>query len=92
MCGRFTYPYTWSEIHALYRLTTPPANLQPRYNICPTTPINTVMDRDGRNRPDALGANPVVVEEEGEGDAGDPRAETVADKPMFDRLSSAPGA
>jgi putative SOS response-associated peptidase YedK len=49
MCGRFTYRYTWSEIHALYRLTTPPANLQPRYNICPTTPINTVVARDGRN-------------------------------------------
>jgi putative SOS response-associated peptidase YedK len=49
MCGRFTYRYTWSEIHALYRLTTPPANLQPRYNICPTTPISTVVARDGKN-------------------------------------------
>ena len=49
MCGRFTYRYTWSEIHALYRLTTPPANLQPRYNICPTTTINTVIVEDGHN-------------------------------------------
>jgi putative SOS response-associated peptidase YedK len=39
MCGRFTHRYTWSEIHALYRLTTPPANLQPRYNVWPTTTI-----------------------------------------------------
>ena len=49
MCGRFTYRYTWSEIHALYRLTTPPSNLQPRYNVCPTTTINTVIARDGQN-------------------------------------------
>jgi hypothetical protein len=27
MCGRFSYRYTWSEIHVLYRLTTPPAPL-----------------------------------------------------------------
>ena len=49
MCGRFTYPYSWSEIYALYRLTTLPSNLQPRYKVCPTTTINTVITRDGHD-------------------------------------------
>ena len=33
MCGRFTQAYTWQELVALYRLTVPASNLQPRYNI-----------------------------------------------------------
>jgi putative SOS response-associated peptidase YedK len=39
MCGRFTNKLTWTEIVALYRLAlqAPPHNLQPRYNICPTS-------------------------------------------------------
>jgi putative SOS response-associated peptidase YedK len=48
MCGRFTRQYTWREIHDLYRLTAPTSNLQPRYNICPTTKIDTVIDYDGK--------------------------------------------
>lgn len=48
MCGRFTRSYTWAQLHALYSLNTPPAsNLQPRYNICPTTPIDTVVENAG---------------------------------------------
>jgi putative SOS response-associated peptidase YedK len=44
MCGRFTRNYSWAEIHRLYRLAvkdTP--NLQPHYNICPTTTIDAVI-------------------------------------------------
>jgi putative SOS response-associated peptidase YedK len=41
MCGRFTRYYTWADIQRLYRLTAPASNLQPRYNICPTTDIDT---------------------------------------------------
>ena len=50
MCGRFTRMYTWRELVALYRLTdpAPPSNLQPRYNICPTTTIDVVIERDGK--------------------------------------------
>jgi hypothetical protein len=35
-CGRFTQAYTWRESVALYGLTQPALNLQPRYNIGPT--------------------------------------------------------
>ncbi len=50
MCGRFTNKLTWAEIAALYRLTmpVPPHNLPPRYNICPTDPVDVVTERDGQ--------------------------------------------
>jgi putative SOS response-associated peptidase YedK len=50
MCGRFTYKLTWEEIVRLYRLTldTPARNIQPRYNICPTTPVDVVAAADGK--------------------------------------------
>jgi putative SOS response-associated peptidase YedK len=42
MCGRFAYKLTWPEIATLYRLTLdqPPRNTQPRYNVCPTDPVD----------------------------------------------------
>ena len=51
MCGRFTNRLTWREIVALYRLSVPAEperNLPARYNICPTDPIDAVVERDGR--------------------------------------------
>jgi putative SOS response-associated peptidase YedK len=50
MCGRFTVKATWAEIVALYKLTLdrPPHNLQPRYNVCPTDPIDVVTELDGK--------------------------------------------
>jgi hypothetical protein len=49
MCGRFTNRLTWEEIVRLYRLTVqaPPHNLPPRYNICPTDPVDVLTERDG---------------------------------------------
>ena len=49
MCGRFTNKLTWDEIVRLYRVTmqAPPHNLPPRYNICPTDPVDVVSERDG---------------------------------------------
>jgi putative SOS response-associated peptidase YedK len=46
MCGRFTQSYTWRELVELYRLTQPPRNLQPRYNIAPTTTIDVIRAGD----------------------------------------------
>src|SRR4029077_16693291 len=44
MCDRFTVKATWAEIVSLYRLTmiVPPHNLRPRYNACPTDPVDVV--------------------------------------------------
>ena len=50
MCGRFTARYTWAEVHAYYRLiqSQPPSNMQPRFNVCPTTTIDAVTHDDDR--------------------------------------------
>src|SRR5262245_16825036 len=51
MCGRFTNRLTWREIVALYRLfvpATPERNLPTPYNICPTDPIDAVIEREGK--------------------------------------------
>lgn len=50
MCGRFTNKLTWAEIVALYKLAmqAPPHNMPPRYNICPTDPVDVVTEHDGR--------------------------------------------
>lgn len=43
MCGRFSQTYTWAEIHSMYSLIpATPRNLQPRYNIAPTTQVGVV--------------------------------------------------
>jgi putative SOS response-associated peptidase YedK len=40
---------TWAEIVAMYRLSDrPPHNLQPRFNVCPTDPIDVVTEQDGK--------------------------------------------
>jgi putative SOS response-associated peptidase YedK len=51
MCGRFTRMYTWRELVALYRLTdpSPPSNLQPRYNICPSAITITTCSTASEN-------------------------------------------
>jgi putative SOS response-associated peptidase YedK len=53
MCGRFTYRLTWPVIVRLYRLSLDAAarNTQPRNNICPTTTIDAVIERDDKREP-----------------------------------------
>jgi putative SOS response-associated peptidase YedK len=50
MCGRTTKNYTWEQIHAMYQLTRPAAipNMQPSFNVCPTDPVDVVLERDGQ--------------------------------------------
>jgi putative SOS response-associated peptidase YedK len=52
MCGRSTYKLTWQEIVALYRLALdqPARNTQARYNVCPTTTIDTIVGFDGKRQ------------------------------------------
>lgn len=90
MCGRFTRQYSWHELVALYRLTdrSPPSNLQPRYNICPTTTIDAVLERDGKRTLEQMrwGLVPAWWNKplkEMRLSTFNARAETVASKPMF---------
>ena len=50
MCRRATYKLTWEEIVALYRLTLgqPAVNTRARYNVCPTTTIDTIVEPEGK--------------------------------------------
>lgn len=67
MCGR--------EIVVLYRLSVPASperNLPGRYNICPTDTIDAVVERGGNATScRCVGADPVMVEEKGQGDSRD---------------------
>jgi putative SOS response-associated peptidase YedK len=90
MCGRFTVKMTWAEIVALYKLTLdrPPHNLQPRYNVCPTDPIDAVTERDGMR--DFIRMRWGLVPwwwdkslKELRASTFNARAETVATKPFF---------
>ena len=90
MCGRFTRMYTWEELVKLYRLTDlyMNSNLQPRYNICPTTEIDVVVRGDDARAimPMRWGLVPIWWSKplkEMKMATFNARAETVAEKPMF---------
>ncbi len=87
MCGRFTRQYTWEQLHALYKLSVGGSNLQPRYNIAPTTTIDVVMDRGGKRElmPMRWGLIPSWWKKKANEIPAtfNARAETVATKPMF---------
>jgi hypothetical protein len=92
MCGRSTYKLTWEEIVALYRLTLdqPARNTQARYNVCPTTTIDTVIAQDGARKlvPMRWGLVPSWWSKplkELKLATFNARAETVAEKPFFRR-------
>jgi putative SOS response-associated peptidase YedK len=88
MCGRFTRQYTWREIWELYQLASPASNVQPRYNICPTTIVDAVMERDGKRvlEPMRWGLVPNWWKKslkELKLATFNARAETIMDKPFF---------
>jgi putative SOS response-associated peptidase YedK len=81
--------YTWPELVALYRLSTPPSsNLEPRYNVCPTDTIDAVL-RGGDERalvPMRWGLIPSWWKKplkEMKVASFNARSESVAEKPMF---------
>jgi putative SOS response-associated peptidase YedK len=87
MCGRFTQKYTWRELVELYRPTQAARNLEPRYNVAPTTTIDAVHVRDGSRElvPMRWGLVPswwkkTLKEVPSTFNA---RCETVAEKPVF---------
>ena len=88
MCGRFTQAYTWRELVALYRLTQPAINLQPRYNIAPTTTIDAIVPY-GTDRLELMRMRWGLIPSWWKKTAKEvpstfnARAETVAEKPMF---------
>src|SRR5260370_19272481 len=43
MWGRCTQKYPWEELRRRYRLPQPGRNLGPRYNICPTDPVDVIV-------------------------------------------------
>jgi SOS response associated peptidase (SRAP) len=101
MCGRSTYKLTWEEIVRLYRLTLEqrPVNTQARYNVCPTTTIDTIVGQNGERRltPMRWGFVPSWWSKplkELKLATFNARAETVAEKPFFreafKRLSRSP--
>jgi putative SOS response-associated peptidase YedK len=90
MCGRFTARMTWEEIVRLYRITRdqPPRNVQPRYNICPTDPVDVVVSNDGKRMlaPMRWGLIPNWWSKplkEMKVATFNARGETVAEKPIF---------
>lgn len=47
MCGRYTRNYSWRQVHEFLSLIptqAPPSNMQPRFNICPTTKVDAVIE------------------------------------------------
>jgi putative SOS response-associated peptidase YedK len=90
VCGRSTYKLTWEEIVRLYRLTLdqPPQNTQARFNVCPTTTIDTVVSKDDKRwlLPMRWGLVPSWWSKplkELKLATFNARAETVTDKPFF---------
>src|SRR5450759_4365782 len=88
MCGRFTRNYTWAQIHAMYLLVSPASNLQPRFNIYPTTNVDVVIRGEGQRSlvPMRWGLIPGWWKKpltEMRLATFNARAETVAEKPMF---------
>lgn len=70
MCGRDTYKPAWEEIVALCRLTLglPAVNTRVRYNVRPTTTIDTIVVPDDNRRLERMRwPYPVVVVQAAQG-------------------------
>lgn len=50
MCGRYTHLFTWTQLHRLMELTTPPTQLALRYNVAPTQIAPVVLAAKSERR------------------------------------------
>jgi putative SOS response-associated peptidase YedK len=87
-CGRFTQHYTWQEVHEFLSVFGAARNLQPRYNIAPTTSVDVVRrDPEGRRELVSMrwGLVPFFWKKSLKEVPAtfNARVETLADKPMF---------
>lgn len=85
MCGRLTQYFTWSELVELYGLTQPALNLDPRYNVAPTTQVLTIRGERAKRfaRPMRWGLIPPWWKEGTLAPLHNARADGVASKPSF---------
>jgi putative SOS response-associated peptidase YedK len=89
MCGRYTNRFTWKDLHAAMRLTTPvPSSQLPlRYNIAPTQTVPIIrQDATGHRSADMLrwGLVPSWAEDKSIGSRLiNARSEEAASKPSF---------
>lgn len=87
MCGRYTNHLSWTEIVELYNLTGSARNLEPRYNIAPTTQVEMVRQVDGAR--ELVSARWGLIPSWWKKSANkapstfNARSETAASKPMF---------
>jgi len=87
MCGRFTYRFTWKQLHRLLQLVDwPNEELRPRYNVAPTQTAPIVRASEA-GRVGAMlrwGLVPFWAEDPNIGQKMiNARAESVATKPAF---------
>jgi putative SOS response-associated peptidase YedK len=88
MCGRYTYKFSWTQLHRLLKLVSwPDTELTPRYNIAPTQVAPIVrLDVSGQRQGAMLrwGLIPTWADSPAIGNRHiNARAETVATSPSF---------
>lgn len=89
MCGRIAQYYTWRELHELYGLTGPALNIEPRYNIAPTTDIVAIRGATGKRIPSIMrwGLVPSWWKDDNPPThAFNARSEGIAAKPMWRKI------
>ena len=87
MCGRFTLFLDKEQLQLTFPIDHVNAEVKPRYNIAPSTPVATVAQREGKNELDVMewGFFPGWAKEKGMTPMINARAEGIAAKAMFKR-------
>lgn len=89
MCGRFVITSNLQSLQLAFHLDLVRTEVQPSYNVAPTQPVVTVVQRDEQNVLEAMrwGLIPVWAKDESIGSRLiNARAESVGEKPAFKRL------